>query len=128
MDAHEAGHKADDIIRGEVERQDKMWGIVNERADSSNGQLLAAGLSQAHALYWRRNGSLNSFDHPAPCYPPDWSGFRDYGSDVANLAVAAAFLRQEIKRLVAEGADTTRKSRDPVAQPYVGDQPNVQTP
>lgn len=51
---------------------------------------------------------------------------QDYGSDVANLAVAAAYIRQEIKRLIAHGADTTRTSRDPATQPYTGDQPAVQ--
>ncbi len=122
-----AGQTADDIIAGEVARQDAMWGRSNERADSSKGQLLNAGVSQAVALIYRREGHTNSFTDGKPeFYPSDWSGFRDYGSDVANLAVAAAFIRQEMKRLIADGADTTRKSRDPATQPYKFDQPAVQ--
>ena len=53
--------------------------------------------------------------------------YRNDEAAVAEISkVAAAFLRQEMKRLIASGADTTRKSRDPVAQPYTGDQPAVQ--
>lgn len=122
-----AGRQADEIIAGEVARQDKMWGVANERTDSAKGQLLNAGVSQAIALIYRREGHTDAFTDGKPeFYPSDWSGFRDYGSDVANLAVVAAFVRQEMKRLIASGADTTRKSRDPVAQPYTGDQPAVQ--
>lgn len=122
-----SGEIADDIIAREVAGQDAMWGRSNERADSSNGQLLQAGLAQAHALYSRRVTGVPIDDaNPPACYPDGWSGFRDYGSDVANLAVAAAFIRQEIKRLVASGADITRKSRDVKSQPYTGDQPAVQ--
>lgn len=118
------GEIADDIIAREVAGQDAMWGRSNERADSSDGQLLAAGAAQAVALLNRRGGDKN-FVKPG-IYPDDWSGFRDYGSDVANLAVAAAYIRQEIKRLVASGADTTRTSRNVATQPYTGDQPAIQ--
>lgn len=90
------------------------------------GQLLRAGLAQLEALLLRRDGEADAFGAAPNIYPADWSGFRDYGSDVANLAVAAAYIRQEIKRLIAQGADTTRTSRDPATQPYTGDQPAVQ--
>lgn len=125
-DHTQIGQAADDIIASEVSRQDAMWGRSNDRADSSKGQLLQAGIASAIATEARRGGFENAFDGPPPVYPRDWSGFRDYGSDVANLAVAAAYLRQEIKRLIANGAPTHRLSRDPVAQPYTGDQPAVQ--
>jgi len=121
-----AAQDADAIIAGEVARQDQMWGVANERADSTQGQLLRAGLAQLEALLLRRDGEANTFGGAPNVYPADWSGFRDYGSDVANLAVAAAYIRQEIKRLIAQGADTTRTSRDPATQPYTGDQPAVQ--
>jgi hypothetical protein len=126
MDHSEAGRKADEIIAKEVAGQDKMWGVANERTDSAKGQLLKAGVSQGIALIDKRAGNPDAFAEPCDFYPADWSGFRDYGSDVANLAVAAAFLRQEMKRLIASGADTTRKSRDVATQPYTGDQPAVQ--
>lgn len=123
-----AGLEADRIITGEIERQDAMWGVANERADSAKGQLFRAALAQQIALHNKIIGIPAAFDKAPAVYPSDWSGFRDYGSDVANLAVAAAFIRQEIKRLIASGADTTRKSRDPAAQPYTGDQPAVHRP
>ena len=126
MDHAEAGHRADEIIATEVLGQDKMWGVANERTDANSGQLLAAGASQAYALLVKRAGQGVKAFEPPPFYPTDWSGFRDYGSDVANLAVAVAFLRQEMKRLIAAGADTTRTSRNPATQPYKGDQPAVQ--
>jgi len=125
-DFETAAQDADAIIAGEVARQDKMWGVANERADSTQGQLLRAGMAQLDALQLRRDGEADAFADTPTIYPADWSGFRDYGSDVANLAVAAAYIRQEIKRLIAAGADTTRTSRDPATQPYTGDQPAVQ--
>jgi hypothetical protein len=123
----QAGDNADAIIAGEVARQDKMWGVSNDRADSANGELLNAGIAQGFALLGKRNGDTTAFDAAPPIYPPEWSGFRDYGSDVANLAVIAAYVRQEMKRLIVAGADTTRKSRDPAVQPYTGDQPATYT-
>ena len=126
MDIAIAGQHADTIIAEEVARQDKMWGVSNERADANSGQLLAAGTSQALALIQKRLSGPSAFDSPPAIYPPDWSGFRDYGSDVANIAVAAAFLRQEMKRLIAAGATVERTPRNPPAQPYTGDQPAVQ--
>jgi len=123
-----AGQTADSLILNEIERQDKMWGVANERADTSNGELLLASLAQAIAVGAKRDGMTDAFDSPPDVYPKDWSGFRDYGSEVSNLVVAAAFLRQEIKRLIASGADTTRTSRNPATQPFTGDQPTTILP
>jgi hypothetical protein len=122
----QAGELADDFIQGEIARQDRMWGVANERADSANGELLDAAFAQMMATRLRRQGAEDPFATP-DVFPKAWSGFRDYGSDVANLAVVAAYVRQEMKRLIAAGADTTRKSRDPVRQPYIGDQPTEYT-
>lgn len=113
MDSFEAGRQADELIAKEVTGQDKMWGVSNDRADASRGELLLAALAQQHAVNERRCGKINAFDPDKPTspYPDDWSGFRSYGGDVPNLVVAAAYLRQEIKRLIVAGEDTTRLSR-----------------
>jgi hypothetical protein len=118
-----AGVMADTLIFQEIDRQDAMWGVTNNRADTKDGQLMLAGMAQLDALFDRLNGEPDAFASAPEIYPPDWSGFRDYGSDVANLVVAAAFIRQEIQRKIAAGEDTHRKSRDPVQQPYAKDQP-----
>jgi hypothetical protein len=126
MDHFEAGRKADIFIAAEIGRQDRMWGVSNDRADSTKGQLFDAARAQLSGLATRRAGLYGAFDVVPPMYPDGWSGFRDYGSDVANIVVAIAYLRQEAKRLITGGADTTRTSRDPQAQPYAGtDQPAV---
>lgn len=125
MDVNEAANKADFLIQGEIERQDRMWGAMNERADISRGQLMRAGMAQLMALHNKTIGFPEAFGAPPPVFPSDWSGFRDYGSDVANLVVAVAFLRQEIKRKIMAGEDTTRLSRRP-DQVYTKDQPMVQ--
>lgn len=119
------GKQADELIAAEVAKQDRMWGVANERADSSHGQLMHAAMAQLDALQDRIQGEPDAFEEVPPAYPDDWTGFRDYGSNVANLVVAAAYLRQEIKRRIANGEDTTRKSRDPATQPYTGDQPET---
>jgi len=41
-----AGDQADQLIATEVAIQDRMWGDVNERADSTKNQLLAAGAAR----------------------------------------------------------------------------------
>lgn len=124
-DFHAAAELADSLIAGEVARQDRMWGVANEHADSSKGQLQHAAMAQLEATDMKVSGIAGAFDSVPAIYPADWSGFRDYGSNVANLVVAAAFLRNEIKRRIALGEDTTRTSR-PASQPYTGDQPAVQ--
>lgn len=118
------GEEADKLIAAEIAGQDKMWGTANDRADVSGGQMLAAALAQSHALHARRvDGTPIDYRSPPAIYPADWGGFRDYGSDIANLVVAAAYLRQEIKRLIANGEPMTRLTRDQATQPFTADQP-----
>jgi hypothetical protein len=118
------------LIDRELERQDKMWGENNERADIAQFQLLEAAMAQLDALWGRdRQGDTRAFDETPSIYPEDWSGFRDYGSGIANLVVAVAFLTNEIRRRMRNGESTERKSRDPAAQPYSETtQPNVLLP
>lgn len=125
LDAASAGWRADELVAREIDRQDVMWGTANERADISNGQLMHAGMAQLDALYARHAGQANAFSEVPSIYPRDWSGFRDYGSDIANLVVAAAFIRQEIKRKLLAGEDTTRTSRNKDTQPFLADQPKT---
>lgn len=124
-----AGRKADELIATEVAVQDRMWGDANERADSTDNQLIAAAAAQVSAIW----AALTMPDEPGGregafevakenYYPKDWDGFRDYGSNVANLVVAAAFIRSEIKRRILLGEDTTRAKRGEAyttAKPYV---------
>ena len=117
MDILEAERLADRLIATEIAKQDEMWGKLNERADTSKGQLMHAGMAQLDALYNRHNGVEDAFDDTPMIYPKDWSGFRDYGSDIANMVVAIAFFRQEVKRKLMNGEDYTRTQRRP-DQPY----------
>ncbi len=114
-----------------------MWGDANDRADASKGQMLLAACAQANAVAGDMDrltllASADAEDRAAAenvsradifeecrehIYPSDWSGFRDYGSDVANLVVAAAYLRNEIKRRIASGESTHRAPR-PADKPY----------
>lgn len=109
-----AGAKADELIAGEVAIQDKMWGIGNDRADAVKGQMQDSAMAQIGVVALKRQG-VSSEVAVRLCYddfyPKDWDGFRDYGSDVANLVVAAAYLRNEIKRKIGAGEDTTRLKR-----------------
>lgn len=124
-DISKHGDMADALIGAEVATQDKMWGDANERADSMNGQLLDAALAQAHAVFGCAKMPMIERtvvfdDAKAMFYPKDWSGFRDYGSDIANLVVAAAYIRNEIKRRLVKGESYHRSAR---TAPYTGDQP-----
>lgn len=126
-DALKQGAIADTLIASEVTTQDKMWGDANERADSMKGQLLDAAAAQVDAIrtamhepYLKREIAFEQARDGY--YPRDWSGFRDYGSDIANLVVAAAYLRNEIKRRLLKGESYHRAPRQ---QPYTGDQPAV---
>jgi hypothetical protein len=126
LDYIDAGNKADELISAEIAKQDRMWGVAHERADSEGGELMLAGMAQLDALFDRIFcEEPHAFAETPDIFPECWSGFRDYGSDVANLVVAIAYLRQEVKRLIAGGADTTRTSRNPDTQPYTADQPAV---
>jgi hypothetical protein len=130
MDIQAAAALADDLIATEVSKQDKMWGDANNRADATKGQLLRAGLAQTYAIFETMVGGSSQPRDVAfrmashAYYPKDWTGFRDYGSDIANLVVAAAYLRSEIKRRLVNGESIYRAPR-PADQPYTGDQPNM---
>lgn len=108
-----AGNLADNLIATEVAIQDRMWGDANERADAAGNQLMSAALAQLVLLQRKLEGdpSEDAVAIGQEFYPTDWNGFRDYGSNVANLVVAAAFLRSEIKRRILLGEDTTRAKR-----------------
>lgn len=115
--AEECAHQARVIIDGEVARQNAMWGDLNERTDVKNGQLLKAALAQGHLV--RNRGYEGLSDEQAIelarefHYPEDWSGFRDYGSEIANLAVMAAYIENEIKRRLLKGESSYRAPRRP---------------
>lgn len=113
MNVSDAERLVDELLTAELAKQNQMWGHLNERADVSQDQLLHAGIAQLDALFDRLNGDPTAFDEAPAVYPIDWSGFRDYGSNVANIIVAAAFLLQDAKRRILNGEDTTRTSRRP---------------
>lgn len=102
---------------GELGRQVAMWGAENERADATKGQMMMAAMAQLRYLDTRRmRGNVDVLCLKCAkdeYYPMDWSGFRDYGSDVANLAVAAAYLISEMARKIRNGESTERLSRRP---------------
>lgn len=113
---------AEELIAAEVAYQDSLWGSASERADISEGQCHDAAVAQLVALGAKREGAASemAFSHVCGGYyfPESWSGFRDYGSDIANLVVAAAYITQEIRRRLLLGEDTTRSKRDVTKQPY----------
>lgn len=113
LDVLAAERLADELITAELAKQNQMWGRSNERADASKGQLFHAAMAQQDALWARQLGEATAFDEAPSIYPEDWSGFRDYGSDIANLIVAISFLTQEVKRKLMNGEDYTRTSRAP---------------
>jgi len=115
---------ADALIAQEVALQDAMWGKGNERADATKGQMLKAAQAQLSLVELT---AMADYDLDTAIriaqgafYPQDWSGFRHYGSNVSNLVVAVAYLRNEIKRRIVNGEDTLRTSR-PKSQPYSPD-------
>jgi hypothetical protein len=114
LDILEAERLADRLIAIEIAKQDEMWGKLNERADTSKGQLMHGGMAQLDALYDRHKGLKDAFDDTRRMiYPEDWSGFRDYGSDIASMVVAIAFFRREAKRKLMNGEGYTRTTRRP---------------
>jgi hypothetical protein len=140
-----AGVFTDQLIKEEVDIQARMWGDTNECADTTKNQLIKAALAQLTLLIekFEQEHRIALVDHPLSpigadrraqlsavllddvrrhCYPEDWDGFRDYGSNIANLVVAAAFIRNEIKRRVILDEDTTRTKR---GEPYKGASPYV---
>lgn len=104
------------LVDVEFAVQCKMWDEENGRADSAKGELMSGAMTALDLIALKRAGLASSTAvkiAAADFYPENWSGFRDYGSDVANLVVANAFILSEITRLVALGADRTRLSRAP---------------
>lgn len=123
------------LIETEVNVQNKKWGEANERSDVSGGELLRAAIAQATAVARASEEAAaiakaasassaleTTIDYMAireeifagiaeSIYPLAWSMFRDYGSDIANLVVAAAYIENEIKRRLAAGEDTYRTAR-----------------
>lgn len=125
----EAGLIADALTATEVGVQVKMWGDLDARRkndDDAKGQLLSACAAQLLFVKFVSEGNSppDALVGAKAVYPEDWdvNAFRSYGSDVANLVVAAAFLRNEIARRIANGEDTTRSKR---ADPYTTAIPNV---
>jgi hypothetical protein len=115
-------------IQAEVDRQNRMWGIG--RPDHAHGELAQAAVAQTQAVIRRQLGEVTVFNKAPQIFPQNWSGFRDYGSDIANLVVAGAWIQQEIARKLRAGEDDTRTSRNPETQPYdeVNGKPDVLLP
>jgi hypothetical protein len=121
-----AAEFVDQIIAREAETQVAMWGA--ERPDNKSNELLAAAVTTAVAVAGAR-GAIEV--PPAPTreevfakaqesfYPRNWSpnAFRDYGSDFANLAVVAAYIRNQMTIMFMNGEDTKRSKR-PDNKPY----------
>jgi hypothetical protein len=112
------------LIDTEMMKQDQMWGVANERADVSKQQLMKAASAQIILVGKReQDGIVPGSEQEQQLvefvrqmvYPEDWDGFRSYGSAIANLVVAAAYLQQEIKRRIAAGESLERTSR---TKPY----------
>jgi hypothetical protein len=121
------GKKAEDLVADEVAIQERMWGLSNERPDVKDNQLIDAAKAQLALVLHIEEGmredratALALLDH----YPndPRWGGLRSYGSTIANLVVASAFIRAEIKRRLVLGEDQTRTPRNAA---YSGTQPVV---
>lgn len=114
---------ASKLVEAEILRQVEMWGPKHESTQVDQGEMMRAAMAQLVCLGARQSGNPDAFDKLPGIYPRNWSGFRDYGSDVANLVVAAAFIQQEIARKILAGEDMTRTRRDRATQPYYGTQP-----
>lgn len=126
---NEAFAKALDLVRGEVAVQMRMWGQHNERADAKDRELMRASMAQLDLIFIKAAG-LRSREAikiaKEDFYPENWNGFRDYGTDVANLQVAAAYLVSEIALKLISGEDFARAPR-PSSENYPTDRntPNV---
>ncbi len=120
---------ADQLIAEEIALTFRLYpGSENENA---KGELIDAAIAQATFIRGR-DGIRRDYAAAHPdvakrfidqtfadvrdgIFPPTWPKhvFRDYGSDVANLVVAAAYLRNEIKRRIFLGEDTHRTTKEP---------------
>ncbi|SDH37814.1 hypothetical protein [Bradyrhizobium ottawaense] len=122
MDVLQAERLADELITAELAKSNQMWGRSSERSDAANGELMLAGMAQLDALYIRHLGDKHAFEEAPEIFPENWSGFRDYGSDIANIVVTIAFLTQEVKRKLMIGEDYIRLERgaDQVYRPATG--------
>ena len=115
----------DDVLR-EMIVQLKMWGA--DRADNQSDELIGASIASAAAIHYARlstSSRENCFaDAKSLFYPRNWSpdAFRDYGSDYANLAVAAAYLLNQMLIMRTKGEDMTRSKR---GEPYVQASPRM---
>lgn len=122
---------AEDLIKAEVARQNRMWGAVSERPaeEVAEGELAQAALAQLEETVALAGGDAEAFNpsYVPFDYPDNWdrSAFRSYGTVTANLVVAAAFLQQEIQRRLNAGDDFTRTSRNLETQPYRSARPAV---
>lgn len=125
MDVFNAEMLTDELISAELAKQNQSFGPMANRTDIQSGEFQLAGMAQLDALFDRQNNEPGAFDSPPEIFPQDWSGFRDYGSDVANLVVAVAFLTQEIKRKLLIGEDYTRLART-AQQPFAADAPLIE--
>lgn len=111
---------ARELIAAEVAIQDRMWESDNGRADCQESELMRAAMASLDVVALKEIGKLES--HTAvkiaqdDFYPENWSGFRDYGTKIANLVVAAAFIQNQIKLELYKGEDWTRAKRQPEQQ------------
>ena len=113
LDVLDAERLADELITAELSKAKAMWGSSSERSDVSKGQLFHAAMAQQDALWARQLGDARAFDEPPTIFPEDWSGFRNYGSDIANIVVSISYLTHEVVRKLMNGEDYTRSSRTP---------------
>lgn len=125
------GDCVDQMIEKEVNVQIAMWGASRLKSSINSSQLLSAAIASASAIWADRTmpeepgGRVAAFEVAKEnYYPSDWdpTAFRDYGSDVANLIVAIALLRNQVLDMVSNGEDTTRSRR---GEPYTFVKPMV---
>jgi hypothetical protein len=125
LDVFKAEQITDELISAELAKQNQSFGPMSARSDIHNGEYQHAGMAQIDALFDRQNGEPDPFGSTPEIFPQHWSGFRDYGSDVANLVVAVAFFTQEIKRKLLAGEDYIRLART-AQQPFAADAPLIE--
>ena len=120
-----------EIVLGELCIAKDKHGDLSSQPNIDKGQMLLA--AAAHIGYIRNKRLGNWSDKAyldgmrARFWPADWgrSGMRDYGSEVAGLAVAAGFILNEIARLIMNGESTYRAPRGarPIGGPLTQNSP-----